>query len=122
MEYFTVNELQKAMDKDSDLSSHPISIAVSRPSDIRRMFDPISYSKGATLVRMIRSFLGGIAFKNGIQDYLSKFQYGNADQDDLWETLTQHGHNDSTLPNELTVKKIMDRCLFEMHIQLINSI
>lgn len=109
MEYFTVNELQKAMEKDSDRSSHAISFPVSRTSDIRRMFDPISYSKGATLVNMMQHFLGELAFKDGVQDYLKKFAFGNADQDDLWEAMTQNGHKDGTLPKEQTVKKIMDR-------------
>lgn len=80
MEFFSVNELQSAMESDADSSSHAISFPVSKPSDIRRIFDPISYSKGASIIRMMSRFLGEKAFKNGLQAYLRKFQYDNAVQ------------------------------------------
>ncbi|XP_055622223.1 aminopeptidase N isoform X2 [Toxorhynchites rutilus septentrionalis] len=107
-ESFVQSELQKAFDKDSDRNSHPISFPVNRGSDIRRIFDPISYSKGAAVIRMMSSFLGPDAFKAGIAEYLKKYQYDNAEQEDLWETLTMSGHKYGTLPDTLDVKEIMD--------------
>uniref|UniRef100_A0A8D8FLW3 Aminopeptidase N n=4 Tax=Culex pipiens TaxID=7175 RepID=A0A8D8FLW3_CULPI len=107
-ETFIQNELQKAFEKDSDKSSHPISFPVDHASDIRRIFDPISYSKGASIIRMMNSFLGGEAFKAGITRYLEKYQYDNAEQEDLWEILTAYGHEYGTLPESLDVKEIMD--------------
>ncbi|XP_053682785.1 aminopeptidase N-like [Sabethes cyaneus] len=107
-ESFVQNELQKAFEKDSDSNSHPISFPVNRESDIRRIFDPISYSKGASIIRMMNSFLGQDAFKSGITEYLKKYQYDNAEQEDLWEILTQNGHSYNTLPQTLDVKQIMD--------------
>lgn len=107
-ETFVQNELQKAFEKDSDRNSHPISFPVNRGSDIRRIFDPISYSKGASIIRMMNSFLGQEAFKAGITEYLKKYQYENAEQEDLWEILTHHGHDFGTLPSSLDVKQIMD--------------
>jgi len=80
MEMFTINELQKSMAKDSDESSHPISFPVAKPSDIRRIFDPISYSKGAAVIRMMNNFLGEQTFKIGIRHYLRTFEYSNAVQ------------------------------------------
>lgn len=68
------------MEKDADSSSHPISFPVSKPSDIRRIFDPISYSKGASIIRMMSGFLGEKAFKGALQEYLKKFEYDNAVQ------------------------------------------
>lgn len=107
-ETFVQNELQKAFEKDSDRNSHPISFPVNRGSDIRRIFDPISYSKGASIIRMMSSFLGQEAFKTGITEYLKKYQYDNADQENLWEILTLYGHDFGTLPITLDVKQIMD--------------
>ncbi|XP_058826206.1 aminopeptidase N isoform X2 [Topomyia yanbarensis] len=107
-ESFVQNELQKAFQKDSDRSSHPISFPVNHGSDIRRIFDPITYSKGASIIRMMSSFLGKETFKAGIMQYLKQYQYGNADQEDLWEILTTYGHTHKTLPNTLDVKQIMD--------------
>lgn len=80
MDFFSVKELQTAMEIDADSSSHPISFPVSKPSDIRRIFDPISYSKGASIIQMMSRFLGEKGFKNGLQAYLNKFQYDNAVQ------------------------------------------
>ncbi|XP_059621978.1 aminopeptidase N isoform X2 [Phlebotomus argentipes] len=107
-ESFAVNELQHAMDKDSDLTSHPISFEVSTPSDVRRIFDPISYSKGASLIRMMNSFLGEEAFIFGVRSYLKRFEYSNAVQNDLWQIMSEIGHKFQVLPPELDVKNIMD--------------
>lgn len=41
-------------------------------------------------------------------------QYGNAEQDDLWEYLTQAGYRDDALPTNLTVKTIMDTWTLQM--------
>lgn len=108
MDFMSIDLLQKAMTVDSDISSHPISFAVEKPADIRRIFDPISYSKGAAIIRMMQSYLGEDAFKDAVREYLKKFQYSNAVQDDLWSVMTKYGHNFNTLPKELTVKEIMD--------------
>ena len=42
------------------------------------------------------------------QNYLKKFAYANAEQDDLWESLTEQAHIDGTLVQSVTVKDIMD--------------
>jgi aminopeptidase N len=110
-EYFktiTVNEFNLAMPKDSDASSRPISFKVLTKSDIRRVFDPISYSKGALIINMMRGFLGEATFRLGLQNYLRKFEYGNAVQDDLWDAMTLNGRKDKVLDERFTVKQIMD--------------
>lgn len=107
-DFLSVNELQKAMTYDVDNTSHPISFPVSTERDIRRIFDPISYSKGASIIRMMHSFLGAEAFRDGLKEYLATFAYSNAVQDDLWAVLTKYGHKYGTLPSEMDVKKIMD--------------
>lgn len=110
-EYFktiTVNEFNLAMPKDSDASSRPISFKVATKSDIRRVFDPISYSKGALIINMMRGFLGESTFKLGLSNYLRKFEYANAVQDDLWNAMTINGHKDKVLDERFTVKQIMD--------------
>lgn len=78
LDTFAITELQNSMDKDSDASSHAISFPVNYKTDIRRIFDPISYSKGASIIRMMKSFLGSEAFLEGLKEYLIKFKYSNA--------------------------------------------
>lgn len=41
-------------------------------------------------------------------------QYQNAEQDDLWHHLTAAAHEDGTLPQDLTVKTIMDTWTLQM--------
>lgn len=108
MDFLPTNELQRAMERDSDVSSHAISFPVSTPADIRRMFDPISYSKGASILRMMNGFLGDKAFKSALTAYLKKFAYSNAIQDDLWAIMTEYGHKHKTLPDDFDIKTIMD--------------
>lgn len=110
-EYFktiTVSEFNLAMPKDSDASSRPISFKVVTKSDIRRVFDTISYSKGALIINMMRGFLGEATFRLGLHNYLEKFSYDNAVQDDLWSAMTIKGHKDKVLDERFTVKQIMD--------------
>lgn len=104
----TMNEFQKAMPKDCDASSRPISFSVKTKSDIRRVFDPISYSKGALIINMMRGFLGENTFRMGLKHYLRKFEYGNAVQDDLWEAMTSNARKDDVLDQRFSVKEIMD--------------
>ncbi|QQP51048.1 Aminopeptidase [Caligus rogercresseyi] len=52
-------------------SSHPISIPVGHPSEINEIFDKISYSKGASLIRMMDSFLTRDTLKKGLKNYLT---------------------------------------------------
>lgn len=110
------------MEEDSDLSSHPISFAVANYSDIRRIFDPISYSKGASVIRMMQNFLGEETFKEALKSYLKKFQYKNAVHDDLWDVMTTFGHEHDTLPKNLTVKEIMDSWIVQAGYPVLSAI
>lgn len=89
-----------ALELDSYASSHPISIKVSTPNDIRQVFDIITYNKGSCLVSLLRTFLGEKNFQKGIQSYLKKYSYKNANQDELWEELGKVSSKD--------VKSVMD--------------
>ncbi|KAJ1564901.1 Aminopeptidase 2 mitochondrial, partial [Cladochytrium tenue] len=46
-----------------------------------------SYSKGASVIRMLNTFLGGNKFMNGVREYLKEFQYRNTVTSDLWKHL-----------------------------------
>ncbi|RWS04904.1 puromycin-sensitive aminopeptidase-like isoform X1 [Leptotrombidium deliense] len=41
------------------------------------------YEKGSSLVRMIQKWIGDEAFKKGLNFYLNKHQYSNAETDDM---------------------------------------
>jgi aminopeptidase N len=47
-------------------------------------------------------FLGEKTFREGVSSYLSKHEYSNAEQNDLWHALTEQGHFYDSLPGNLT--------------------
>lgn len=108
LDYFGAHELQEAMRADSDESAHPISFPVNSSADVWRMFDPISYSKGAAIVSMLNGILGDRTFRAVLQDYLRLYRYANAEQDDLWRVMTKKAHLYQSLPLSMDIKTIMD--------------
>ena len=46
-------------------------------------------------------------------------KYGNAQQDDLWQHLTDQAHQDFILPEDMNVKSIMDTWTLQMGFPLI---
>ncbi|XP_017783439.1 PREDICTED: aminopeptidase N-like isoform X1 [Nicrophorus vespilloides] len=92
---------------DSLKTSHPVSVPVGHPREIDQIFDTIAYQKGSFLIRMMTLFLGEETFRMGVSNYLKKHKYGNAEQDDLWSSLTTEAHR-SGFPKNLTVKTVMD--------------
>ena len=84
---FVSNDTNAGLNLDSLRNSHPIEARVNNPSEIRELFDAISYSKGAATLRMLEAFLGEEAFRRGLRVYLSAHQYGNARTQDLWDAL-----------------------------------
>jgi aminopeptidase N len=110
---FVRREVQNVMGLDALESSHPISVVVHHPKEIHEIFDRISYSKGATVIRMLAAFLGEGTFKQGLTNYLKSREYANAVQDDLWDALTKQAITDNiSLP--VGVKEIMDTWTLKM--------
>lgn len=81
---FINEDLEVGMEYDSLHNSHPIAVEVNNPDEINQIFDQISYNKGASLIRMIESFVGHESFKQGIRAYLNYFEYNNAESADLF--------------------------------------
>ena len=111
---------QDVMQEDSLTSSHPISVPVEHPEDTFQIFDGISYSKGASVIRMMNHFIQDVTFRKGITAYLNKYMFGNARQDDLWEELNKVAHEDGTLAPDLSIKEIMDTWTLQMGYPVIN--
>ncbi|XP_042891235.1 aminopeptidase N-like [Penaeus japonicus] len=107
-EEFALEKLQKVFATDSLETSHRLCFPVGDGSAISEAFDGISYKKGASIIRMMKHFLGEAAFRRGLSSYLNAFMYSNADQDDLWQHLTVAAHHEAALPKRWTVKTIMD--------------
>ena len=84
---FLMGDTNRGLSLDGLKSSHSIEQEVNNPAEIGQLFDAISYSKGATILRMLESFLGAETFRQGLNGYLSRHQYANARTQDLWDAL-----------------------------------
>ncbi len=84
---FVSSEMGTAYSLDSLKNTHPIEVEVGHPAEISEIFDTVSYSKGASILRMLMSYLGPKDFQKGLQQYLKKHAYGNAKTEDLWQAL-----------------------------------
>lgn len=102
---FLTDSLLPVMELDSLESSHPVSVPVNDPDEINEIFDQISYSKGASIIRMMEHFLGQSIFRKGLTNYLTKLSYQNAVQDDLWQFLSDASSGDGV---DIDVKAVMD--------------
>ncbi len=76
-----------AYELDALTNSHPIHVPVHSPTEIREIFDAISYSKGGMILRMVEHLLGKEVYRKGLQSYLKKHSYANAEAKDLWNAL-----------------------------------
>ncbi|XP_021784821.1 puromycin-sensitive aminopeptidase isoform X3 [Papio anubis] len=84
---FVSADYTRAQELDALDNSHPIEVSVGHPSEVDEIFDAISYSKGASVIRMLHDYIGDKDFKKGMNMYLTKFQQKNAATEDLWESL-----------------------------------
>lgn len=86
-EDFLRGETAGAMSRDSLSNTHPIEVDVRSPSEIEQIFDEISYSKGASIIRMLEEYMGADDFRKGLREYLTHYKFSNATGDDLWDSL-----------------------------------
>jgi len=84
---FVEDAMNVAMGLDSLKTTHPIDVKVKSPSEIREIFDAISYDKGGCILRMLEDYVGEPNFRKGLKNYLSSFKYKNAEGQDLWDSI-----------------------------------
>ncbi|XP_074517164.1 glutamyl aminopeptidase [Sebastes fasciatus] len=95
-----ISDVLPVMVDDALLSSHPIIVNVSTPAEITSVFDSISYSKGASILRMLEDWMGKDMFRDGCRQYLKDYYFKNAKTANFWASLA----NVSGLP----VADVMD--------------
>ncbi|VFQ97745.1 unnamed protein product [Cuscuta campestris] len=91
---------------DGLAESHPIEVDINHASEIDEIFDAISYRKGASLIRMLQSYLGAECFQRGLASYIKKYACSNAKTEDLWSVLQEEsGEPVNNLMNSWTKQK-----------------
>uniref|UniRef100_UPI0037E87DE8 aminopeptidase N-like isoform X2 n=1 Tax=Semicossyphus pulcher TaxID=241346 RepID=UPI0037E87DE8 len=102
---------------DALASSHPLSRhedEINSPAQISEMFNTISYSKGAAVLRMLSEFLTEAVFAKGLSSYLNTFAFNNTVYTDLWNHLQQAVENTPGTHIPHTVQDIMNHWTLQM--------
>ena len=81
---FINEDLGPALKLDALANTHPIEVDVHHPDEIGEIFDAVSYSKGASVIRMLAEYLGEHDFREGLRHYLKKHSYANTSTVHLW--------------------------------------
>ena len=86
---FASQETLSALRRDQLAGVQAVKAEVNHPDEISTLFDPsIVYAKGARLLKMLRSYIGEDAFRNGLQTYFKEHAYGNTVGADLWRAFS----------------------------------
>ncbi|KAL5786402.1 hypothetical protein ACOSQ2_008794 [Xanthoceras sorbifolium] len=101
-----LDESTEGLRLDGLEESHPIEVDVNHASEIDEIFDAISYRKGASVIRMLQSYLGAEIFQRSLASYIKKYACSNAKTEDLWTAL-EEGSNEpvNQLMNSWTKQK-----------------
>jgi len=113
---FSTNDLSVALRLDALKNTHPIEVEVHHPDEIGEIFDEVSYSKGASIIRMLADYLGEKDFREGLRYYLKKHSYKNTETIHLWQAfekisgkpITKMMHNWTSKPGYPVVKIEME--------------
>ncbi|KAL0978004.1 hypothetical protein UPYG_G00164620 [Umbra pygmaea] len=110
-------DVHKVFAVDALASSHPLSRKeeeVNQPAEISEMFNTISYSKGAAVLRMLSEFLTEPVFARGLSSYLNEFAFHNTVYTDLWDHLQKAVISSPEINLPHTVHDIMNRWVLQM--------
>ncbi len=81
-------EVIPVMWDDAKPSSHAIVVQnVSSAAEITSLFDSITYSKGASILRMLEKIVGSDTFRDGLRDYLTLNAFDVGDPSDFYNKL-----------------------------------
>lgn len=84
-----LDETTSGLRLDALAESHPIEVEVNHASEIDAIFDSISYDKGASVIRMLQSYLGAECFQKALASYIKKYAYSNAKTEELLAVLEE---------------------------------
>ncbi|KAL1759217.1 hypothetical protein FB107DRAFT_287881 [Schizophyllum commune] len=78
-----------ALAMDAKPSSHPIEVECPDANRVNQIFDDLSYSKAAAVLRMLAAHVGEEKFLKGVSLYLKDHLYGNTVTQDLWDGIAK---------------------------------
>ncbi|GLT72771.1 hypothetical protein SLA2020_446750 [Shorea laevis] len=102
-----LDESTEGLRLDGLAESHPIEVEINHAGEIDEIFDAISYRKGASVIRMLQSYLGAEPFQVEVTCFIyKKYACSNAKTEDLWAALEEgSGEPVNKLMNSWTKQK-----------------
>ncbi|XP_022864268.1 aminopeptidase M1 [Olea europaea var. sylvestris] len=101
-----LEESTEGLRLDGLAESHPIEVDINHAHEIDEIFDAISYRKGASVIRMLQSYLGPECFQRALASYIKRYACSNAKTEDLWSVLQEEsGEPVNKLMNSWTKQK-----------------
>ncbi|KAG9133475.1 hypothetical protein Leryth_013287 [Lithospermum erythrorhizon] len=101
-----LEESTEGLRLDGLAESHPIEVDINHAAEIDEIFDAISYRKGASVIRMLQSYLGPECFQKALASYIKRHACSNAKTEDLWTALQEEsGEPVNKLMNSWTKQK-----------------
>ncbi|ESK95223.1 leucyl aminopeptidase [Moniliophthora roreri MCA 2997] len=85
---FVSSSLNNAFNLDSQLSAHPVEVDCPDANKVIQIFDALSYSKAASVLRMLSAHVGEEQFLKGVSMYMKDNLYGNTVTRDLWKGIS----------------------------------
>ncbi|XP_025208483.1 aminopeptidase N-like [Melanaphis sacchari] len=119
-ELFVVEAFQNSLAYDQT-PRHPITATVNTPEEIENVFDIISYSKAASVLRMLKYLVTEDLFKSSLQYYLNTFSQNVAEPSDLFASFDNVLYEaDYFLGNDLTVNEFMSNWTLQSGYPVLN--
>ncbi len=86
--------IDDSMVRDAGAATRPIRSGPVSETAVFDVFDDITYTKGGAVLDMLESWLGPVAFQQGLQAYMADRQFSNATAGDLWFHIGKAGQRD----------------------------
>jgi puromycin-sensitive aminopeptidase len=99
---------------DALRSTRPIEFPVARPDEAEAMFDVLTYTKGASVLRMIEQYTGAARFRDGVRRYLQAHRFGNTETSDLRDAIGAAVGDEPIVP-------MMDSWVFQGGVPLVEA-
>ncbi|GFZ15556.1 aminopeptidase M1 [Actinidia rufa] len=81
-------------------------VEINHASEIKEIFDAISYRKGASIIRMLQTYLGPECLQRALASFVKKYACSNAKTEDLWAVLEEEsGESVKMVMNSWTKQK-----------------
>ncbi|KAL4705511.1 hypothetical protein ACJJTC_011453, partial [Scirpophaga incertulas] len=104
---FIIMYLQSALSSDASINTRALRHTVNTPAQVSGHFTGISYSKGASLLLMLKHFVTENTFKKALNLFLKARAFQHASPEDLFEAFDNATAADRTLPAGVDITHFM---------------